>query len=134
MDPEVLAKVTPGVTRLEILGPDHYQSVSEIKLGPVKGTFKGKLNVANKSEPDSFDLVVEQLSRIGNAHATILMNIRQKDSGKSELSFDGKANLSGIIARTGQRVLSGVANTLTKEVFAGLEKHIEENRSSSIDT
>ena len=30
----------------------------------------------------------------------------------------------------GQRVLSGVANTITKEVFSELEKHIEENREA----
>jgi len=126
MDPEVLAKITPGVTRLEILDTDTYQSVSDIKLGPVKGTFKGKLKVEEKNEPATFAIKMEQLSKIGNAHATVHMVLDEKGDN-SVLNFNGKAKLSGVIARTGQRVLTGVANTLTKEVFASLEKHIEQD-------
>jgi len=126
MDPEVLAKITPGVSKLETIDTDHYRSISDIKIGPVKGSFKGKLKVLDKNEPESFTIEMEQLSKIGNAHGKIAMNLAGNDLDSAELSFDGKVNLSGVIARTGQRVLSGVANTITKEVFASLEQHIEE--------
>jgi len=127
MDSEVLAKITPGVSKLEILDTDSYKTVSDIKIGPVKGSFKGKLKVVDKDSPNSFAIEMEQHSRIGNAHGRIEMNLADADSQQSELSFKGKAKLSGVIARTGQRVLSGVANTITREVFASLEKHIEED-------
>lgn len=129
MDPDVLAKITPGVSDLEILDTDSYHTVSKIKIGPVKGSFKGKLNVLDKNEPSSFVIEMEQLSKIGNAHARVAMTIEDADNEQAKLSFDGKAKLSGIIARTGQRVLSAVANTITKEVFASLEEHIEENNT-----
>jgi len=131
MDPDVLAKITPGVTKLEILATDSYQSVSDIKIGPVKGSFKGNLQVQDKNEPSSFAINMEQLSKIGNAHATITMNLEDKGANLSALSFDGKAKLSGVIARTGQRVLSGVANTITREIFVALDKHIEEDQAAS---
>ncbi|MFK8004919.1 MAG: CoxG family protein [Saprospiraceae bacterium] len=130
MDPIVLAKITPGVSRLETLGEDQFKSVSEIKIGPVKASFTGKLKVVDKNQPASFVIKMEQLSRIGNAHVSVQMNIDEKEGGIAALAFDGKANLSGVIARTGQRVLSGVANVITKEVFSALEKHIEENRQT----
>ncbi len=133
MDPEVLAKITPGVTKLKTIDTDTYQSISDIKIGPVKGSFKGKLNVQDTNEPASFVIKMEQLSKIGNAHATIQMELADKGANQSALSFDGKAKLSGVIARTGQRVLSGVANKLTKEVFAALEQHIEENQEDVAD-
>lgn len=126
MDPKVLAKVTPGVTQLKTLSLDEYQSVSDIKIGPVKGAFKGKLQVTDKQKPHSFTIHMEQLSKIGNAHVKVNMLLNEIEAEKSRLTFDGKAKLSGVIARTGQRVLSGVANTITKEVFASLEQHIEE--------
>ena len=130
MSPEVLAKITPGVTKLETLDTDHYKSISNIKIGPVKGSFSGKLKVIDKNEPHSFTIEMEQLSKIGNAHGRIEMNLADAESQKSELSFNGNAKLSGVIARTGQRVLSGVANTITKEVFASLERHIEEETTA----
>lgn len=128
MDPDVLAKITPGVSKLQVLAPDQYKSVSDIKIGPVKGSFTGKLNVIDKVEPNSFAIDMEQLSKIGNAHAKVAMTLTEIEDEICELSFNGKAKLSGVIARTGQRVLSGVANTITKEVFASLEQHIEEDQ------
>ena len=127
MSPEVLAKITPGVSKLETLDTDSYKTISTIKIGPVKGSFTGKLKVVDKNEPHSFTIQMEQLSKIGNAHGNIEMNLADVDALQSELSFNGNAKLSGVIARTGQRVLSGVANTISKEVFASLEKHINED-------
>lgn len=134
MDIDVLAKITPGVSKLEVIEDDKYKTVSEIKIGPVKGSFKGKLEVVDKAEPVSFAIVMEQLSKIGNAHVKVDMQIKDKGAAASELHFDGKAKLSGVIARTGQRVLSGVANTITKEVFASLEAHIAEDQQANPTT
>ena len=131
MDPEVLAKITPGVSDLEVLGPDEYKSISTIKIGPVKGSFSGKLRVIDKNEPEAFTIEIEQLSKIGNGHGAVQMFLNAVDDQQTELSFDGKARLSGLIARTGQRVLSGVANTISKEVFASLDPHNAESQTNA---
>ncbi len=76
---------------------------------------------------------MKQFSRIGNADVKVHMNLASSDNNKSTLNFDGNTKLSGLNARTGQRVLSGVANVITKEVFEALEAHIEsikEDRST----
>ncbi len=127
MDTEKLAKITPGVSKLESTGEDQYNAISDIKIGPVKGSFKGDLFLENKEEPAGFTLRVKQLSKIGNADATVNIQINELEEGQCELAFDGKAKLSGTLARTGQRVLGGVANTLTKQFFAALETELTEN-------
>ena len=127
MDPQVLEKITPGDTQLELIGDDQYRSNSNIKIGPVKGVFEGKLSVEDKVEPNSFVIKMQQNSKMGNAQGKIAMNLVDQGSGATELSFDGKANLSGMIARTGQRVLSGVANAITQEVFASSGHNTEFN-------
>jgi Carbon monoxide dehydrogenase subunit G (CoxG) len=43
---------------------------------------------------------------------------------QTELSFDGKAMTSGLLARTGNRVMSGVASTLTKQFFDNFTKEL----------
>lgn len=131
MDPEVLAKITPGDTSLDAQGPDDYKSVSTIKIGPVKGSFKGNVQVEDKNEPESFTIKMKQLSKIGNADVSVAMVLGDAGDGQSELSFDGKAKLSGLVARTGQRVLTGVANSITKSVFAALEEHIEQQTTAA---
>ena len=124
MDPEFLARVTPGVTRLERTGDDTYEAIADIKMGPVKGSFSGDLAIKDKQEPGSFVLEVSQKSKIGNVSATIDLALESADENSTVMTFDGKAKLSGLLARMGQRVLSGVANTLTKQFFAALEEEL----------
>ncbi|MEL6658832.1 MAG: carbon monoxide dehydrogenase subunit G [Bacteroidota bacterium] len=124
MDPDFLARVTPGVTRLERTGDDTFEAIADIKMGPVKGSFSGDLALREKEEPNSFFLDVSQKSKMGNVSASIKMELTEVDANNTVMSFDGKAKLSGLLARTGQRVLSGVASTLTKQFFAAVEKEL----------
>lgn len=125
MDEEKLAGITPGISKLERTEGDNFTAISEVKIGPVKGSFKGDLSIEDKVETESFVLKVKQKSKIGNADASVNILLSPKEDGQTELSFDGKAKLSGLLARTGQRVLSGVASTLTKQFFEGLESALE---------
>lgn len=124
MDPDTLARVTPGVSRLQRKSDDQFEAMADVKLGPVKGTFKGELSVLDKNEPESFSLNIQQKSKIGNVSADVHIHLKPVSEQETEMSFDGKAKLSGLLARTGQRVLSGVANTLTKQFFSAMEEEL----------
>lgn len=130
MDAEVLARITPGISKLEKTGEDQYTAIAEVKMGPVKGKFTGDLEVADKVPSDSFLLKVSQKSRIGNVSADVAIHLEEVDAQETELTFDGKAKLSGLLARTGQRVLSGVANTLSKQFFSALEEEINTQKTA----
>lgn len=125
MDTDTLARITPGVSKLEATGEDTYTAISQVKIGPVNGSFKGDLAIIDKQEPYSFTLQVKQKSKIGNVSADVAILINAISDNETEVSFDGKAKLSGLLARTGQRVLSGVANTLSKQFFKALENELE---------
>ena len=124
MDRETLARITPGVSELESTGDDTFVAIAHIKMGPVNGSFKGDLAIIDKEEPSSFTLRIKQNSKIGNVSADVALQIKELKENETQVSFDGKAKLSGLLARTGQRVLSGVANTLSKQFFKALEKEI----------
>jgi uncharacterized protein len=124
MDTDTLAKIVPGITRLEDTGNNTFKSILEIKIGPVSGAFTGNLQLEDINEPVSFTLKVQQNSKMGNADATIKINMTEARENQTEVSFDGDAKISGLLARMGQRVLGGVANTLTKQFFGNLEKEI----------
>lgn len=129
MDPDFLAKITPGITRMEKTAEDNYLAIADVKIGPVKGSFKGEVEIAEKSEPNAFTLQVSQKSSIGNVAAKIQINIDELEPGKSNVTFDGKAQLSGLLARTGQRVMSGVANTLSRQFFESLEAELKQTNA-----
>ena len=47
------------------------------------------------------------------------------NDSQTEISFNGDVKLAGLLAGMGQRVLGGVANTLTKKFFENLDKELE---------
>lgn len=125
MDPDTLAKITPGISKLEKTGEDTFNAMAQVKIGPVSGSFKGEVEMKEKNEPQGFILVIKQKSKIGNATADVHITIDQVNDTNCEVAFDGKAKLSGLLARTGQRVISGVANALSKQFFQALEKELD---------
>ena len=69
-DPDVLAKLTPGLAELKPQEKeDSYEAVFQIKMGPINSGFKGTLEVRDKSEPLSYRLVIGVKGRIGTVDA-----------------------------------------------------------------
>jgi len=127
-DQEVLARIAPGISRIEKVSDDQYKAISEISIGPVRGSFEGELSLTNKVEDKSMTLILQQKSKIGNAQASILMELSKGEADKTLITYKGKAKISGRLATMGQRILGGVISTLSKEVFKELDKIVEEKQ------
>jgi len=124
MDTEILAKVVPGISKLERIGENSFKAIVEIKMGPVSGAFNGNLQMEDIEEPKGFTLKIQQNSKIGNANAAIKISLLPVAENQTEVAFDGDAKLSGLLATMGNRVIGGVSNTLTKQFFTNLEKEL----------
>ncbi len=128
-DEEVLARISPGVSRIEKVEEDQYRAISDISIGPVRGSFQGELFLEDKVRDETMTLVLSQKSKIGNAEAKIVMTLMPQNSNQTEIAYNGTAKVSGRLATMGQRILGGVISTLSKQVFKELEKIIEERKS-----
>lgn len=124
MDPDTLARVTPGITSLEKIDADNFKAVAEVKFGPVGGAFSGNLKITDRREPEHFTLEIQQNSKIGNANAVVHLNMKALSATQTEVSFEGDVKLSGMLATMGGRVITPVANVLSKQFFEALEKEI----------
>ncbi|MCK6694200.1 MAG: carbon monoxide dehydrogenase subunit G [Thermoanaerobaculia bacterium] len=124
MDPDTLARVTPGITSLERIDADNFKAVAEVKFGPVGGAFSGNLKISDRKEPEHFTLEIQQNSKIGNANAVVHLNMKALSASQTEVSFEGDVKLSGMLATMGGRVVTPVANLLSKQFFEALEKEV----------
>jgi carbon monoxide dehydrogenase subunit G len=131
MDTETLARIVPGISRLEKTGDNHFKSFIDIKLGLIKGSFTGDLQMEDIVEQKGFILKVHQSSTMGKANAGIRIELIPLNETQTEISFDGDVKLAGLLAGMGQRVLGGVANTLTKQFFANLENELVKGHVTS---
>lgn len=132
-DPEVLTKITPGVSKLERIEGNKFIAISDVKIGPVRGSFEGNMEINNRVENEKMTVVLDQKSVMGNAIAEIGMTLVSIDDGKTEIRYEGKAKLSGKLASMGQRILGGVVNTLSKEFFRELERELRKDEAVEIE-
>ena len=124
MDTDTLSKIVPGISKLEKTGDNTYKSILEIKIGPVGGSFTGNLQMENIEEQKGFTLKVQQNSSVGNANATIKIELNPGNPNETEVAFDGDVRVTGLLASMGQRILGSVANVLTKQFFANLDREL----------
>ena len=124
MDPDALARITPAITSLERIDEDNFKAIADVKIGPVGGRFMGNLKVSERVEPESFNLTIQQNSKIGNANAVMAMTFKPLSPTQTEVSFAGDVKLSGTLAIMGGRVVTPVANMLSEQFFKELEKEI----------
>lgn len=124
MDTETLARIVPGVQKLERLEGNSFKSVLGVKLGPVSASFNGSLQMEDITEEKGFTLKVQQNSKVGNASAAIKIDLTPVAENQTEVAFDGDVKLSGMLASMGQRLIGGVANTLSKQFFTNMEKEL----------
>ena len=118
-DPEVLARVTPGVKELEPEGPDRFKAKLELAVGPVRGSFEGRVEVRDKQAPSDLTLYVEGQGRVGNIVAKGRIKLAE-DDGETLVDYEGDAQITGTLAAVGSRLFSGVARRLANTFFQKL--------------
>lgn len=122
-DPEVLARVTPGIKHLEPLGGDVYKATLEVGVGPVRGTYAGQVSISEKVPPERMRLQIEGGGKPGTIRATGEFQL-QEQGGQTVVAYTGDAQITGVIASVGHRLIGGVAKQMTAEFFKALEREL----------
>ena len=76
MDTDILARIVPGITTLEKTDENEYKAVAQVKMGPVNGSFSGGLTMQDIRAGEGYTLNVRQNSKIGNADATVTIDLK----------------------------------------------------------
>ena len=129
-DPQVLAKIIPGCNTVRALAPDRYEMGMKLQVGSVSGEYMGGVVISDKEEPLHYVLTVEGQGSIGFMKGSAAFDLAPQGEGGTLLRYAGSAEVGGVVAGVGQRVLSGVAKYLAGRFFKALEKHIGEKANA----
>jgi hypothetical protein len=124
MDPNTLARVMPGCEKLEETGPNEYEGLLKVKIGPVQGEFQGKIKLEEVKSPDSYSMTVDGQGAPGFMKAQGKVRLEENGS-HTVLHYDGTAQVGGRLANVGQRLLDSSAKALTRQSLDGLHKQIK---------
>lgn len=123
-DPAVLARVTPGCERLEPVGPDEFEATLSVGVAAVKGTYQGRLALVDKVPPEGYTLRVEGSGRPGFVKGEGRLTLTEQDGG-TLVTVKGEAQVGGLIAAVGQRLLGAAARMMLSQFFSALEAELD---------
>ncbi|MCK0120720.1 carbon monoxide dehydrogenase subunit G [Loktanella sp. F6476L] len=125
LNPDVLKECVPGCTEMSGSPEEGFEATVVQKVGPVKATFKGAVQLSDMVENES--LVMTGEGKGGPAgFAKGGANVRlEADGDATILHYDVEANVGGKLAQLGSRIIDGFAKKMADQFFANFQDAVE---------
>ena len=125
LNPDVLKECVPGCTEMSGSPEAGFEATVVQKVGPVKATFKGAVQLSEMIENQSLTITGE--GKGGPAgFAKGGANVRlEADGDTTILHYDVEANVGGKLAQLGSRIIDGFAKKMADQFFANFQDAVE---------
>ena len=101
-----------------------YDVVLTAGVSAIRGTYSGRVALADKVPPESYRLIVEGTGSGGTIKGDVLLTFKEIGQ-ETEIELVGDAQVTGVVARVGQRLLGSVSRMLMNQFFDCVTKRIE---------
>jgi carbon monoxide dehydrogenase subunit G len=123
-DPEVLKACIPGCQELEKVSDTEFQATVRAAVGPVKATFKGRVQLLDLDPPNGYRIAGEGQGGVaGFAKGGAKVGLADAEGG-TRMTYDVEAQIGGKLAQLGGRLINGVAKKYADEFFANFAKRL----------
>jgi carbon monoxide dehydrogenase subunit G len=133
LDPEVLGLCVPGCQSLTGSVEDGFEATVVQKVGPVKATFKGTVQLSDLNAPYSLrisgkgDGGVAGFAR-GGADVTL-----EADGAGTKLTYAVTAQIGGKLAQLGSRIIDSFVNQMAEQFFQTFQTQVEGSMSTEAE-
>ena len=128
---DVLKATIPGAQSVEQTSADEFEATVEIKIGPVKAKFKGKINLSDIDPPNGYKITGQGSGgAAGFAKGSAVVNLIDGDANTTKLVYDVDAQVGGKLAQVGQRLIQSASKTLADQFFNNLENYFNSSTNS----
>jgi len=124
LDPEQLRQAIPGCEKLEPLGNEEFRATMKVGIGPVKGTFEGKVKITDKQPPNAYRMAVEGTGGPGFVRGDTTITLSDI-AGGTRVSYSADVQIGGMIAGVGQRMLGGASKMLADQFFNKMGERLQ---------
>ncbi len=116
-DPEVLRACIPGCESLDRDGENAFAAVVQVKVGPVKAKFSGRVQLSNINPPESYTISGEGKGGAAGMAKGGADVVLEEDGDGTLLRYAVKADVGGKLAQIGSRLIQSTANKYTRDFF-----------------
>jgi uncharacterized protein len=116
-DIDVLTRAIPGCRSMILVGNNSYVVALSLGVAAVKGDYEGKVKVTDDKPPSHYMIEGDGAGAPGFVKLRMDCWFERQDSG-TLLRWRCDAEVGGLIASIGGRVLSGVSKFMAKQFFS----------------
>lgn len=128
MNQDALKASLPGCEKFEEVEPNVYDLVMKVGVAAVKGTYNGRISMADLEEPKHYKLIVGGQGGAGFLNGEGVFDITEQDAADAKettVAYKGTANVGGTLAGIGARMLTPVAKKLAGDFFKSMDKQLQ---------
>src|SRR5690348_2705277 len=116
MNPEVLSRSLPGCEMLTPNPDGSFSAQLKIGIAMMKGTYQGRVEIKDAVEPSHFRMLVEGKGSGGYMKGEGSLTLTDDGDG-TLITYAGEAQVGGLIASVGQRMILGAAKQNVAQFF-----------------
>ena len=133
-DPSVLKETIPGAQSVDQSSDDEFKAVVEIKIGPVKAKFTGKINLSDVNPPNGYKIIGQgQGGAAGFAKGSAVVSLTELDPETTKLVYEVDAQVGGKLAQVGQRLIQSASKSLADQFFNNLQEYFNGDSNDTED-
>ena len=125
-DPEILAEILPNCESLEPISEHQFTAHINVKIGPISSKFESTLEMFDLKEPIGYKFRVQGNGKKGSMNGQGEIKLFPNGSGTG-FTFIAKGNITGIIARVGQRLIEATGKRLMDQGFENFKNRVMGN-------
>jgi carbon monoxide dehydrogenase subunit G len=122
IDPVVVAACLPGCERLEPIGNGQYRAELRLAVAAISGQYSGVISILDKQPPRSYRIVVDGTGKPGFVKGEATVELAEQPDQTTTVNVKGRAQVGGLIARVGQRLLGSAAKLMMDRFFGCLQQ------------
>ena len=96
-----------------------------VGVAAVRGNYSGSVSIADKRHLQSYRMIVQGRGSGGSVRGEGMLTFADGDGGATRVSVSGDAQVTGVVARVGQRLMGNASRMLMNQFFNCLKSKVE---------
>ena len=123
-DPEKVGRCLPDVLDVTVEDATHFVAVVRVGVGPVRGNFKIKVELAPAESKRRMDMKMTGGGFGSSVDLTAGADLVEAGDATTLLKWSGQAEARGPVAAVGGRVLDAQAKKIIEQAFGNVRQHL----------
>jgi uncharacterized protein len=122
-DPAVLQRLIEGCESFVKREDGVYEARLKVGIGSIKGTYTGHVRMQDVNPPESYTLLVDGRGTPGFVKGSANIRLDDQD-GATAITSDADAQVGGVIAAVGSRLIEAAARRMMDRFFEALAREL----------